>query len=176
MKQAIQTLIDDEAAEVDEGSAWTCDDIAAFHAQIELRLPERLLEYLTQFGTVFFESPRFAVTFPSGSTFKTELDRIGDRPDKLVHDTKFYLDQYNTQTGQFLQAARIPKGYIIVGEAEGKRSKILMDGVNVDSSAIYLWGISYDPWGEGDNTMGLGHVSDDLADWLGVMAEDPYGQ
>lgn len=176
MKDALQRMVADDVAEVVAGSAWSGEDIAAFQAQSGMTLPDRLAAYLTEFGTVFYEQPLFDVTFQSGSTHTTELGRIGHRPDRMLGETQSYLDVTNTQTGAFISAARIPAGFVVVGDAEGKRSCLLMDAVNADNPAVYLWGIAYDPWGQGDNTMGLGLVADDLAVWLDALARNPYRQ
>jgi hypothetical protein len=176
MKDALQKMVADDVAEVMAGSAWSAVDIAAFEAESGMNLPHRLVAYLMEFGTVFYESPLMDVVFPSGSRFTTELGRIGEDPETVLRDTKSFLVHTSSVTGAVVAEARIPSGFVIMGNAEGNRSYLLMDAVNRDNPAVYLWGLAYDPWGQGDNTMGLGHMADDLAEWLAAMAANPYRQ
>lgn len=174
MRDALNRLVAAEVAEIKYGSAWTGEDISRFEAKSGLKLPDRLASFLKRFGKVFFESPLFDVTFPSGATLPLELDSIGFTPERMLHWTTLY--QERTEGSEVVEPARLPPGFIVVGQAEGKRSLLLMDGVNRDNSAVLLWGIAFDAFGEGNNTLGLGRVADDLAEWLRALSENPYRQ
>lgn len=175
LAQAIDLLERTGLAEVQSSAIWTDADFDRFKTETELVMPTQLRAILASYGKLFLEELVLTASFDGGKAQKTEVSRLGGSVDELIKSSTQYLDVYNTKTGALFEKARAPEGYIHIGEAEGKRARILMDGVNPDNNAVHLWGIAFDPWGEGDNTLGLGYIADSLVDWIIHLSQHPDG-
>lgn len=55
---------------------------------------------------------------------------------------------------------------VFFGSADGCNAYLLMHGDDPDNNAVYLWERATDPWGTGDNAMGLAKVADHLYEFF----------
>ena len=175
LARAIAAIERDGLGELAASTQWQDADVTRFETETGLALPRELAAFLKSHGKLFLEFLVMSASFDGGRTQNTEVERIGGGVDQLITDSQRFLEQRNRVTGDVIEPARSPEGYIHIGEAEGKRSRLLMDGVNPDNNAVYIWGIAFDPWGEGDNTLGLGYVADSLSDWIIHLSQNPDG-
>ncbi len=163
--------------EWDDGEQWSEEDIAVFErdaavyrerkSPARLKLPKQLKEFLLKHGSVGAETNNaFVINFPSGARAKNEMVSVGHAVENMINDSRSFIPLLYGPNHDQLMPGRVPNGYVFMGTAEGGHAYLLMDGTNPENNAVYIWGLAYDPWGEGDNTLGIGKCADTLAEFL----------
>ena len=132
-----------------------------------LVLPYQLSEFLLKYGRVGAEmNNAFFAEFSGGVRAINELVGVGHSSSRMKTNSGSFISLLYGANNDKLMPGRVPNGYIFMGTAEGGHAHLLMDGTNPDNNAVYIWGLAYDPWGEGDNTLGIGKCADTLAEFL----------
>ncbi len=179
IKQAMEKMATVENFDWEPQDAWSAEDVAKLEDGLvysripgdevrKLSLPSQLKEFLREVGICGAGyDDAFLVTFDSGGTAINETQVIGAfTPDRIIKNSKTFLPYYCGENHDQFMPGRVPYGYVFMGTAEGGHAHLLMDGTNPENNAVYIWGLAYDPWGEGDNTLGIGKCSDTLAEFL----------
>jgi SMI1-KNR4 cell-wall len=139
---------------------WADADFRDFEVTTGLKIPSQLAQVLKQIGGGCAEQNNsFLVRYDNGSC--------------SVHETQILISMKETMLGSqelFITNSSWPDRFnlpmIFFGSADGGNSYLLMDGSNPENNAVYFWERATDPWGTGDNTLGLGKVADSLYEFF----------
>lgn len=179
IRQAMDKMATVENFDWDPEDAWSVDEVAKLEESLlysrdpgdstrRMLIPVQLREFLLEVGICSAGyDDAFLVKFDGGGTAINETQVIGSAtPDRIIKNSTNFLSYHYGEKRDKLMPGRVPNGYIFMGTAEGGHAHLLMDGTNPDNNAVYIWGLAYDPWGEGDNTLGIGKCGDTLAEFL----------
>jgi len=79
-----------------------------------------------------------------------------------------------SQTTVFYEGthARTPPGYVWIGKSDDTHVLLCALEGHSDYGKIYGWMFSQDPWMEGTNTAGLGHIADSFTEFMNNLQEE----
>ena len=151
----------------EDGKPWTDADFMAFTAATGFVIPTQLEEALRAHGPLIPEwddnmegTPWFLAEFEDGTVTKNEVLVLLDSREEMVtsHRT-FKTDYVNVWPDRFTP------DMVFFGTANNNYMHLLMNGKDPTDNAVYCWFMASDPFGTGNNALGLGKVADTLFDF-----------
>ena len=151
---------------IEKGDPWSDADFAAYTAETGLTIPAQLEEVLRIHGALLAEwddnmegTPWFLAEFEDGTITKNEaLSLVASRENMESSHRMFRLDT--------VWPDRFPLDMVFFGTANNNYLYLLMNGKDATDNAVYCWFMASDPFGTGNNTMGLGRVADSLFEFF----------
>lgn len=145
----------------EEGSNWSDSDLTKYETETGLVIPNQLKETLRNIGFFAVEDrDSFLVNYEDGTRSVHETQMVVYHMEHMLWARRAFAT--HDDTGD----PRMPLPMHFFGTADGGNNHLLMDGTDPNNNTVYFWRRVDDPWGEGDNTKGLGKVADTLYEFF----------
>lgn len=139
----------------------TDEALTAAAQQLGRGLPEPLRRLLKEADGAYVDPEWVVVEWPTPE---------GDVPELVQLHYLYDVDTLIKESRALAQ--RLPQGALAIGQDPGGALLLLLTE-GEDAGAIRFWRMAYDPYGEGDNTAGLGLVAASLDEMLASMEPEP---
>jgi len=168
LEEAIAGLQKQSSQNVVKGPSWSSEDFARLLSETKCAVPSQLEQTLSAHGRVdTSEFKYFLAQWSDGRVSKHEIQTlVKPSPDSMIDE--FLSFRVNPD----LNEDRFPYDMVFFGTADGGHSVLLANGTNPNDNTVYLWEKAGDPWGVGDNAVGIAKVADTFFGFLCGLIEE----
>jgi len=167
LEEVIENLKNKSTGKYIHGAPWSDKDFERLLSETGCRVPRQLEQTLKTYGALDpWQEQYFLSHWPDG-TVKKHQTQIS------VGDVDSMIDEFQSfRVNPAWNEDRFPYDMVFFGTADGGHTVLLASGTDQSDNTVYLWEKAGDPWGVGDNAIGIAKVADTFFEFLCGLTDE----